>query len=198
MGVWLLIAVVAASLAAIADDRLQVALEEERLSFIRAEKRASIYEQVRFRLQPGVGGLPPSYELTLYGPPIRGFLIPIYPPALGTKDPAIFKVGTGASGLAWGRDKAVVIAGDPVWDATTGLEEYQSAAYRAYSVVAAAIVRNREHVKIGVLAALGRTDDGTFDPSGRDPSGIERLQAVARQLGWIVEAAIPWMLPEDG
>jgi hypothetical protein len=192
---WLTIAVAAIWLSAVSDDELQerVAAGEDRA--VLAEHRALLRDQLQSLLVPGVGGLPLQYQVTLYAPSPDGrFLIPLYPPALSLRDPAIFAVGAGAVGKAWEEpDEIFVVKGEAVSSAEHGLTAEQSRRYKRFHVVAALSVRDDEDHPIGVLTAIGRDDDGFFDTE----AGAEVLDSLADTISWLMPEAIEWMMPRE-
>jgi hypothetical protein len=195
MVAWLAVAVVGAILTAVADDRLHKQVEADQRVAIRAEHRATIRDQFRSILVPGVGGLPEQYQLTVYAPtPDRKFLIPMFPSALSTADTAIFPIEAGAVGRAWSDPTGTfVVRGDAVSDAKHGLTPAQQRRYKKFAIVATAVILGEDDQPSGVLGAIGREDDGFFDTE----ESVEVLKDLAEGVAWLIPAALEWMLPEE-
>ena len=89
-------AVLATIVATRADDQLRELVEKDQQSAIIAEHRAALGYQFEGLLQPGIGGIPDQYHITVYAvTPDERFLIPVFPPVIGLQDPSKF------SQLAW-------------------------------------------------------------------------------------------------
>ena len=175
---WVAVAVVAADLTNQADDRLQRAIRADQESAVVAEHRATLRGQFDSLLQPGIGGIPEQYHLTVYAPsPDGAFLIPVSPAVVSLEDPSIFPIGAGAVGRAWLEAKGVlVIKGDAVCG--PDLTALQRERYSMFGVVAATVIHNEAGVPIGALTAIGRDDDGFFD----ELAGVKLIRALARGL----------------
>jgi hypothetical protein len=192
---WIFIAVVGAGLTAFADERLHAGIEADQRAAIRAEHRATLRDHFRSILVPGIGGLPPQYHLTVFAPTKdKKFLIPVYPPALGFTDPAIFPVGAGAVGKAWEEHSGVyVVTGSAVSTGDHGLTAVQQRRYKMFDTVAAAAITDDHGAPIGVLGAIGRDESGFFDQE----SGVELLKDLAQGVAWLIQASVQWMMPEE-
>jgi hypothetical protein len=191
---WLLTALGAAVLTARADDRLHRLVEAEQRTAVRAEHRATLRDQFRGIVVPGIGGLPDQYHITDYGPTPDGrFLVPVFPPAVSARDTAIFERGSGATGKAWEDPTgAFVVRGAGVSDASHGLTAVQQRRYKMFEIVAAVVIRDDAGAPIGVLTAIGREDDGFFDATG-----IDALKDLADGIAWLIPEAVRWMMPQE-
>jgi len=192
---WLVIALVGALLTALADARLHRLVAADQEAAVVAERRATIRDQFRGLLVPGIGGLPEQYHMTVYGPtPDRRFLIPLYPPALNFRDPAIFPTGAGATGKAWEDPTGVfVVTGDAVSSDRHGLTGVQQRRYKMFGTVAGVVIAGEAGQPIGVLTAIGRDEDGFFDQGG-----VEVLKDLAQGIAWLIPEAVRWMMPREG
>jgi hypothetical protein len=151
--VWLLAALVAGTVATLADARLhdkidaqsetsdeqlvksqetldkveeQLKSTEKQLRIVElAERRAVLRERLDAML-PGPSGPPDNDKLTLYAPtPDERFLVPIFPRVVSLTDPAIFSPGAGAVGKAWdGPEDLFVATGDDVSNDEHGLTRH--------------------------------------------------------------------------
>ena len=191
---WLLVAVVAGIFTAIADRRLHLLMEADQRALVRAEHRTTLNEQFRSILFPGVGGMPEHYHLTVYAPTHRGdFLVPLFPPAVGYDDPAIFRVGSGATGKAW-KDStgSYVVTGPAVSDRAQGLTAVQQRRYRMFGTVAAVVITDADGKPVGVLSAISRERARSFDERI-----IEIMRDLAESIAWLVPEAVKWLMPTE-
>lgn len=185
--VWVGIAVLAGWLAARGDyDLLDRA--------IRLQQQAILVSRLQNLVYPGAGGIPEDYRLTLYVPdPSGNLLIPIYPPAVNTGDPAIFQVGHGAVGEAWASDDDLrVVIGDAVSSPKHGLTPLQQKAYAPFGVVAAAVIRDEDGSPVGALTAIAHGDDSFF----RSEEKAALFVRFADSLYWVLGHGTVWMLPD--
>jgi hypothetical protein len=191
---WLLAAAMGVGLTTLADARLHRAIQRDERRTLLAERRATVRDQFRGLLLPGVGGIPEQYHITVYAPSEDGaFLIPIYPPAINSSDTAIFAAGSGATGKAWeAPDDVFVVKGAAVSNDLHGLTTLQRQRYRMFSLVAATVVRGLDDKPIGVLTAIGRVDDGFFDIL----EGAEALNRLADGIAWLIPEAAQCMMPQ--
>ncbi len=139
-------------------------------------------------LRSGTHGTPPSYRWSVYVfDDDRHLLYPIFPdPTDDESSPYVFKVGQGATGLAWQNRTVVLASGDAVSDATHGLTEAQQNEFRAYrSVVAAPIAAGA--TTIGVLTGISEIDDPYFTTS----AGLRTLRNLADTVGMALVTALP-------
>jgi hypothetical protein len=194
LGAWAVVAGLAAYLTNHADEKLQRAVQDDRMAAILAEHRATLRDQFEGLLQPGIGGIPDEYHLTVYAPSPDGtYLIPVFPAAVNLRDPSIFPVGVGAVGKAWleaGRG-ILVIKGAAVWGPDNGLTKLQQARYGMFGVVAAALIHDEPGQQIGAVTAIARDDDRFFESD----AGIKLMRNLARGLAWIIPEAVQWMMP---
>lgn len=189
---WLGAAVGAVVVAAVSDDELHGRVDASVQRAILAERRDVMRDHLQALLVPGAGGLPPQYQVTLYAPSADGaYLVPLYPPALSARDPAIFPVGAGATGKVWLQpDEIFVAKGPAVSNQEHGLSLRQSRRYGPFQTVAASVIRDDDDVPVGVITALGREDDGAFD----DETGAEQLESLGHMIAWLIPSAVECMM----
>lgn len=194
LAAWVGVAGLAAYLTNRADERLHETVQDERAAAILAEHRSTLRDQFEGLLQPGVGGIPDQYHLTVYAPSPDGVcMVPVYPAAVGPGDPSIFPVGVGAVGRVWATQDvlAVIVKGPAVSSPEHGLTRIQQARYAMFGVVAATLIRDERGDPIGAISAIARDDDRFFE----DEHGLLLLRNLARGLAWIIPEAVDWMMP---
>lgn len=189
---WLVVALVAGVVAAVADSELHRKIDDQRAAVVAAEHRGVIASRLA-GVPTGVGGIPAQYSATLYAPsPDGAYLIPVFPRVVSLRDPAIFPTGAGATGKAWeSNDGAFVVTGSAVASAEHGLTELQQDCYRQFEVAASCVIRDDADQPIGVFSVLGRSNDGFFD----DEVGVNVLRERADEVAWITDEATRWMMP---
>ena len=129
-------------------------------------------------------GLPDGYRFTVYVFDRESdLLLPVFPePFTGPDDIRVFAPGCGAAGNAFQSKSLLLVTGDAVSDNTYGLTAAQQARWADYrSVVATPIWVDGER-PIGVLSAISKSDDGSFD----EPAIQARLREVADVIGIVL------------
>jgi hypothetical protein len=201
VGAWLVSALLAVYVTATSDEYVRSAVDESHHDVedmqgrsIKAERRSVIAEQFKEALAPGANGLPEQYRVSVYSPPVGKFLVPVFPPVPSFADPAIFAVGTGATGKAWEDpdQRDFVATGPAVSDVSHGLTQVQQRRYAMYRSVAATRILGLEDEPIGVLSVLGVQEDGFFDTD----EGLKALRMLSDAISWLMPEATQWMLPE--
>ena len=135
-----------------------------------------------------------GYHLTIYAPTADGaFLIPIFPAVISTTDPAIFPVGAGAVGRAWGKPDlagVMVMTGPAVYGSDlTGIQQEH---YSMFGMVAAVLIRDSEGTPIGAITAIGRqAEDDFFETE----DGVLAMKSLAKSVAWIIPEGVRWMWP---
>jgi hypothetical protein len=190
---WFLVGLVGALFTAEADRSLHRELDAERAAVIRSEHRANLRDHFQGILDPHICGLPDQYHLTVFVP-VDDFLVPVYPAAIGMRDPTIFPNNAGAVGKAW-KDPSRVFAetGEAVSSALHNLTEVQQRMYKMFNVVAAVVIEDDDGKPTGVLGAIARDDEEGrfFDVT----AGGETLRQLAMSVSWLLPAAKRWLLP---
>jgi hypothetical protein len=189
---WLCVATVVVIFTGVSDEETLRAVRLGNEVAQASEERAKLRDQFQVLLVAGAGGLPPSYQITVYGPsPDARFLVPIYPPALSEADPAIFESGRGAVGQAWeSPDETVVVRGEAVAEFAADLTPDQQRRFGAFQLMAATAILDETDVPIGVLSAISLEDDDSFEIN------VELLNQLADSLAWLIPGAIRWLLLE--
>jgi hypothetical protein len=192
--VWFTLAIAGVIATVRTDQMLHSTVEADRLASVVAEHRANLRDHFQRALHSGIGGMPPHYDLTLYGEnEDLKILVPLFTPALTYEDPAIFQYTTGAIGEAWsqGAPGVLVVKGPEVSNDAHGLEVIQQERYSVYEVVAACVIFDATQKKIGALTAIGMIDDGYFESE----MGQQLLKSLATSVAWIIPGALRWMQP---
>lgn len=191
---WLGVAGSGVAITARTDSRVRETVTKEREATIRDERRSALTAHFQSIFRSTVTGLPPQYEYTVYVP-VEEYLVPVYPRIFDVADPAIFQAGKGATGRAWEHEQHVFAAHGPsVYTDEFGLTREQRRRFDSFEAVAATVILDERGHRIGVLTAISREDDRTFD---RDQSGFgfSRLKSLADNLSHLIPQAKKWMLP---
>jgi hypothetical protein len=176
------------------DQTIDQALKERRevQKAVRTSATADVLDALT---QPGVMGLPASYEMTLYlYDAEKNSLEPYFPhlhlPA-GQEDPRRFDPGRGATGRAWQEGYLFYVRGEAVANDKFNLTEPQRQFFKDYRSVASTPIRDDQGTQFGVLTVLSCEDDGFFE-SGAAGQGL--LRNIADTFG-VVLTSVPD--PED-
>jgi hypothetical protein len=150
------------------------------------------HEQLRLRatedilsalLQPGTKEIPDTYEFTVYlHEPERDELRATFPAPAPGNEVSVFRIGNGATGLAFQKRQVILITGDAVSDDTYGLTPAQRQHFADYRVVVATPIWREGHRPIGVLSAISKEDDGHFDKD----SSVAALRELADVIGVVL------------
>jgi hypothetical protein len=175
----------------LARDKLIDQAMADRQSVQRQVRTSATQDVLDALTHPGVLGLPPSYELTIYLHDAEtDFLEPYYPhlhlPA-GQEDPRRFAPGRGATGRAWQEGHLFYVRGEPVATDEFNLTEEQREFFKTRRSVAATPIRNEQDAAIGVLTVISDDDDGFFEPS---TDGQRLLRNIAETFG-VVLTSVP-------
>lgn len=201
IGLWLLVAVIAAWSSITRDEKLD-RLRDRAISDRYRRRRAAGAQLIRTLCEPGSSPLPSHYEMTVYVPNLNGRVLePVYPAWKQPKveDPRIFKTGCGATGKAWeGYDSSAsdiragsatfVVTGDAVSNDVHELTAQQQTYFAGYRTVAATPILDADDDKIGVLTVISRREDGFFDEG---QPGQPALRELADVLGVVFGYVIP-------
>jgi len=180
--IWLIVAVIAVVTAARAQDelrRLSRQAAEERLRRLLTAQRAVLDAVLEH-----ASGVPDDLQFrwTLYIHDGSGILFPSWPETVDDPhDPRVFRVGSGATGLAFAERNKVVVIGDRVSDGSYGLTAAQQARYARDRTVVAIPLRNARTV-IGVLSGISPVETTFFTEEG----GTYVADSLASVVGTVV------------
>lgn len=160
-------------------------LRVDRLVMVAARQR----DQLRLRatddvlsalLRPGTKDIPNEYDFTVFvfDPESHDLRAAFPDPGPGPNDVRVFRVGAGATGLAFEERKLILVTGDAVSDDSYRLTPAQRQYFAHYRVVVATPIWVEGLRPIGVLSAMAKENDGHFE---RDSS-----RAALRELAEVI------------